>query len=290
MRWVGVVLVLVVASTAVGGQTARDILDQRRKLDETTQRWGNREEHIRVDLHRKGKDPETIVVYQRRTVSGDRDSVLFFTQPAGVRGMGFLTLSREAAEAAAKANEAEDEKTDNASVTDAKAAKKPPPNQWVYLPALRRIRGIDPTSRSDAFLGELSYEDLEILQSMSQWTEAEAPSTLRAAESVEGTRCHVIELTPKLDNVSYDRIVIWLGADDLVPRRMELFEDDAKVPVKRLVQRDIRPVQSIPVAHAVEVENVESGGRTSFSSTDVRFNQDLEPRLFSAHGLERGAP
>lgn len=261
MRWVGVVLVLVPAlsTAALAGQTAREILDARKTLDETTQHWRNREDRMTITLG-SSTLKKNIIVYQRRRDDGGRESLLFFMTPVDARGMGFLTIPRGSGSEA---------------------------NQWLYVPGLRKVNPISGVKRQEAFLGELSYEDLDILQSLPTWTEAEAPSTLLREETVDGVVCHVIELKPNRKDVSYRRILVWLGKDDIVPRKLEFFGDEP-TPAKRLVQRDIRQVQSIPVAHAIDVENVQLRSTTSFSTTDVRFNQELEPQMFSAHGLTRG--
>jgi len=98
---------------------------------------------------------------------------------------------------------------------------------------------------------------------------------------------HVIELAPRREDIGYKRIVMWLGADDLVPRRLEFYEDD-KEPKKRLTQTDVRPVGKIPVAYHVLVETPGAGTRTVIETSDVQFDQNLEADLFTQRYLERG--
>ena len=86
---------------------------------------------------------------------------------------------------------------------------------------------------------------------------------------------------------SYRRIVLWLGTEDLVPRRLEFYEE-VDAPKKRLEQSEVRAIGSIPTPHHIEVETPASGTRTTIDITDVQFNQKLEEDLFSQRYLERG--
>ena len=69
---------------------------------------------------------------------------------------------------------------------------------------------------------------------------------------MDGTPTHAIELAPQREDIGYKKVVVWLGHDDLVPRRLELYEDAAE-PKKRIAQSDVKSVGAIPVPHHVEV-------------------------------------
>src|SRR5438552_9728844 len=72
-----------------------------------------------------------------------------------------------------------------------------PAEQWLYLPELQRVRQITASARNEIFVGsDLSYHDLDLLQEMIGWSEADAGSSLRPGETLDGTPNDVIELTP----------------------------------------------------------------------------------------------
>src|SRR5262249_22224156 len=163
-----------------------------------------------------------------------------------------------------------------------------PADQWLYLPELKRIRQITPRSRTESFVGtDLSYQDLDIIQEMSSWSEADARSSLRGEETVDGVPTYVIELIPQREDIGYKKIVIWLGRDDLVPRRLEFYGDGSE-PTKRIVQRDLHDVGRIPMAQRIEVETPARGSRTTIESSDAAFDQHYEDDLFTQRALERG--
>jgi len=108
------------------------------------------------------------------------------------------------------------------------------------LPELQRVRQITARSRNESFMGtDLSYHDLDLMQEMSSWSEADARSSLRPEETVDGTPTHVVDLAPQREDIGYQRIVVWLGREDLLPRRLELYDGDGD-PKKR------RPIGGSP--------------------------------------------
>jgi hypothetical protein len=246
----------------VRADPAREILDRRKTLDDTTRHWDDR--HVRMTFKitdRRGSERNRdLELYERREPGDERKTIVFFLAPAEVKGTGFLAFTHHGK----------------------------PADQWLYLPELKRVRQITAHSRNESFVGtDLSYHDLDLLNEMSAWTEADAGATLKGEEVVEGTPTYVIEYTPHRDDIGYTRVGLWLGKDDLVPRRVEFWEDAAE-PKKRILQRDIRNVGAVPVAYRVDVETPAAGSKTAIDSSDVQFDLKLEPDLFEQRYLERG--
>jgi outer membrane lipoprotein-sorting protein len=251
----------VLASLAWGG-TAREILDRRKALDDTTRHWEDRHQKMKLTIvDRRGSERvREIDVFDRREPDDEQKTILFFLAPAEVKGTGFLAFTHKSRAA----------------------------DQWLYLPELQRVRQITARTRNESFMGtDLSYHDLDLIQEMTSWTEADARSSLRPEETVDGTPTHVIELVPQREDIGYKRIVLWLGRDDLVPRKLELFEDRAE-PKKRIVQGDVRTVGAIPVAHRIDAATPDEGSHTAITIADVQFDQKLDPDLFTQRALERG--
>ncbi len=255
-------LTLAVASAAHAAETARQILDRRKALDDTTRKWSDRQERLAMTIRdaRGGERMRTLRLYERRLPGDERQTIVFFESPAEVKGVGFLALTHKG-----------------------RAAE-----QWLYLPELARVRQISPRSRTESFVGtDLSYQDLDIIQEMSAWSEEDARSSLRGEETLDGVATYVIELLPQREDIGYRKIVVWLGRDDLMPRRLEFF-GDGEEPIKRIVQRDLHDVGTIPVAGSIEVETPAKGSKTVIASSDAAFDLGLEADLFTQRALERG--
>jgi hypothetical protein len=249
------------AASPALGETARQILDRRRALDDGPRRWENRHERMRLRIvDRRGSErTREIDLYERREKSREKKAILFFLAPAEVKGTGFLAFT----------------------------SPTRPAEQWLYLPELKRVRQITARARNESFVGtDLSYHDLDLLAEMTDWTEEDARSSLRGEESVEASPCHVIELVPQRDDIGYRRLVLWLARDDLVPRRLEFYGEESE-PAKRIEQRDVRAIGAIPVAHAVKVMTPAKGSHTAIEVSEVAFDQRLEDDLFSQRYLLR---
>jgi outer membrane lipoprotein-sorting protein len=261
---------LLLALTTVGAlaETAREILDRRKALEDTTRRWNDRHQRMKFNIvdKRGGERVRELELFERKEMEKDKEkegeskTIVFFLTPAEVKGTGFLAFDH----------------------------KGKPADQWLYLPELKRVRQITARTRNESFVGtDLSYHDLDLLQEMVSWSEADARSSLRGEEAVDGVPNHTIELTPQREDIGYKRIVLWLGKEDLVPRRLEFYEDGDQ-PKKRINQADVRAVGAIPVAHRIEVETPANGTRTRIEVTEAQFNQKLEEDLFTQRALERG--
>jgi outer membrane lipoprotein-sorting protein len=266
MRRTGLLLAavatLAIAGVGSAGETARQILDRRKALDDTAHHWDDRHEHMKLTISdRRGSERvRELDLYERKYPGDEQKSIVFFQTPAEVKGTAFLAFTH----------------------------KGRPADQWLYLPELKRVRQITARSRSESFVGtDLSYHDLDLLNEMVSWTENDATSSLHGTEVVDGVQCWVIDLAAQREDIGYKHVRLWLGQDDLVPRRIEFYEDGDQ-PKKRLTQSAVKTIGTIPTPHRIDVETPSAGSRTAVEIADVQFNQKLEDDLFTERALERG--
>src|SRR5207244_11107108 len=192
-RLTALLLLLVSLAGAAGAaETARQILDRRKALDDTTRHWDDRHQKLKLTIVGRGAERvRELELFDRREPGDEQKTILFFLAPAEVKGTGFLAFTHKGRAA----------------------------DQWLYLPELQRVRQITARTRNESFVGtDLTYHDLDLVQEMTSWSEADAASHLRGDETLDGVASHVIELAPRREDIGYKRIVMWLGADDLVPR------------------------------------------------------------------------
>jgi outer membrane lipoprotein-sorting protein len=273
-----VVLLLAIAAAAAAsaGETARQILDRQRALDDGARRWTDRHERLQLDVLAPARAPRRLVVdlFDRKYADHKQKTMAYFSAPDTVKGTAFLAISHP----------------------------DRPDDQWLYLPEAKRARRIGGAVRQQGFVGtDFTYHDLDLLAEMPSWTEADATSRLRGDETLDGVRCHVIELTPQRADIGYERIVVWLGADDLVARQVELYDaappsgwfglgaSTPTVPTRRIRQSDVRSVGAIPVPHHAEVETPSAGTTTTVAFTHIAFDQGLPDDLFSQPAMAWGS-
>jgi hypothetical protein len=271
---IAVGVVLAASPRHVAADTARQILDRQRTLEEGERHWTDRRAEVEMEVH----DPQrptrrmALQLLEQRAADRTQRMLVYFIAPDAVKGTAFLAVARPGRLA----------------------------DQWLYLPAAKRARRIGGELRNEGFVGtDFTYRDLDLLSALPTWTEADGTALLRTTEALDGVPCAVIELTPTRAGVGYARIVVWLGRDDLVARQLELFEavpsagwfelgnraDQA--PARRIRQSDVRAVGRIPVPHRMDVETP-SARTTTVTLRDVAFDTGLPDELFTQPALDRG--
>jgi Outer membrane lipoprotein-sorting protein len=251
------------ASAADGppSNPARELLDQVRQMNQTTRAWKDRTQRLDVTIidRKKNERRREMSVVTKKYADEKTRTLLFFLSPADVRGVGLLQWS---------APHEED-------------------TQWLRLPSLDRLRRISGSSKRESFVGtDFSFEDLSVWSDILDWSEQDARATLLKSEVLEGQECAVIEMVPTGKEVSYDKIRLWLGRQDLVIHRME-FEDDGRIE-KTLDLSDVRPVGSIPVAHRLEMHDVRGGSSTIVVFTQIEYDQGVADEELTQRRLEKG--
>lgn len=157
-----------------------------------------------------------------------------------------------------------------------------PDDQWLYLPALKRVKRISSANKSGPFVGsEFAYEDLtsqEVAKYSYKW--------LRD-ETLDGRPCFVIEAYPAYDNSGYTRQVVWLDQEMYQPIKIEYY-DRKDAPLKTLRSSDWqqylgqywRPGRML-------MENQQTGKSTELKWFDYQFKTGLGERDFDQDTLKR---
>ena len=201
----------------------------------------------------------------RKTDAAGKRSVLFFLAPQNLRDTAFLTVDF-----------AEPGREDD---------------QWLYLPAARKVRRVSATDRGESFLGsDLSYEDVKLETQVGlgdyRWT------TL-GEEEVDGRACLAVEAVPVDEKTArelgYGRVLLSVDAELWMVRRAEYWDPGGR-PLKTAHLTDIRLVDGIWTVHRVEVANAVTGHRTILSFHDVDYASPVDDDLFTERALVRGVP
>lgn len=167
-------------------------LEIAREADRRDRGWGSFSADLTMVL--RNREGETSVRHIRaRTleVPGDGDrSLLIFDSPADVAGTKFLSFSHKVGD----------------------------DDQWLYLPALKRVKRISAANKGGSFMGsEFAYEDMsapEVEKFTYRW--------LRD-ESYKGRPSFVIERYPVDEHSLYSRQVVWIDQEFYIPWKIEYY-------------------------------------------------------------------
>jgi len=188
-------------------------------------------------------------------VQGDGDKAMsIFSEPRDVKGTAMLTYTHKL-------------KSDE---------------QWLYLPALKRIKRISSSNKSGPFMGsEFAYEDLS-----SQEVEKYQHKWLRD-ETINGLESYVMERIPVDKKSGYRRQVVWLDKAHYRMQKMDFYDRKDSL-IKTLTASGYQLyLDQFWRADQLQMKNHPSGKSTVLRFSNYRFRTGLKERDFSRNSLKR---
>ncbi|MEQ9143421.1 MAG: outer membrane lipoprotein-sorting protein [Parvibaculaceae bacterium] len=157
-----------------------------------------------------------------------------------------------------------------------------PDDQWMYLPAVKRVKRISSVNKSGPFMGsEFAFEDFssqEVGKYSYEW--------LRD-EPCGDRMCHVVERTPLYEHSGYTRQVAWTDTTDYQPRKIEYYDRKGDL-LKTLTLTDYRLYQDkYWRAHDLFMENHQTNKTTRLVWSDFEFQTGLDESDFTTNALKR---
>jgi hypothetical protein len=254
---------VLLTATLASGETAREILDQAKVVNDAREPK-DKSQKTKMTLvdSRGGERVRDLEIYSKSHGHGTRRALTFFLSPPEVKGVGLLSWSYP-------------DRDDD---------------QWLYLPELKRVRQISGSSRRQSFQGsDFSYDDIEIIDDIRDWTEQDATSKLvRDGELLEGVQCAVIELVLRDKPYDYSRLLLWLDRVDSTFRKIEFYDKRDGALVKTLTLGRFATIDGVPTAQHVEMVNAKKGTKTVLDLSETRYNRGFTDEVFSQRTLERG--
>lgn len=252
-RWVLVVCCFLHAAGAWASDDARGILRESEARHRTKSQQYAGELTV---VSRDGKVRRKGWKSFREGYAGDAKSLVRFTDPPEVKGVGFLSLARPGKN----------------------------PDQWLYLPSMKRERRIATQDRDASFVGtDFSYEDME------EFDQAKYDLALKGEQTVDGQSCHVIEARPdeKAGKSVYERRVVFVRKDLNYLIREDLYRKGEGEPAKRFVLADLQNVEGHWVARRLEMTDLKKGSRTTVVLKEISFDRPQPSDRFTLQNLNR---
>jgi outer membrane lipoprotein-sorting protein len=205
--------------------------------------------------NKQGQESTREIRSKTLEVEGDGDkSMTIFDAPGDVKGTALLTFTH----------------------------KDGPDDQWLYLPALKRVKRIASDNKSGPFMGsEFAYEDIA-----SQEVEKYTYRFLRD-DVYDGMEVFVFERYPVDEKSGYTRQVIWLDKEHYKERKIE-FYDRKDALLKTLLFSDYHQyLDQYWRAHDMYMENHQTGKSTRLLQSNFQFQAGLTDRDFDKNSLKR---
>ena len=156
-----------------------------------------------------------------------------------------------------------------------------PDDQWLFLPALKRVKRISSANKSGPFVGsEFAFEDFTALE-LNKYD-----YTWLREEQYEGMTVDVIERRPRYENSGYTRQVSWVDRDVYQVRKVEFYDRRGDL-LKTLVLTDYREYDGVWRSHRFAMVNHQTGKSTDLIYGDYLFGVGLTDGDFVKGKLSR---
>jgi len=157
-----------------------------------------------------------------------------------------------------------------------------PDDQWLYLPALKRVKRISSKNKSGPFVGsEFAFEDFTALEL------GKYDYKFIKTETLDGLVCDVVERYPKYQYSGYSKQVGWIDQKDKQFRKIE-FYDRKGSRFKTLTLSGYKQYSSkFWRAHKLEMINHQTGKKTKLLYAKYAFGKGLKNSDFVSTALTR---
>jgi hypothetical protein len=209
----------------------------------------------RMELSDGGGAPRvrTLATYRQQRPGGEVANLIRFLAPADIAGTAFLGIDRA------------DGKSD----------------QWLYLPAMDRVRRVASDRKGGRFVGsEIYFEDLQDRQPHRD------RHRLVGRETIAGVACEVLESVPAdpTDSVYLKRLS-WIDRGAAMALRVDYFERNAEEPSKRWTLVTRRRDKSYWTVVESRMTDLASGRETRMLAESVVYDRGLPTKLFTSQAL-----
>jgi len=179
--------------------------------------------------------------------------IMQFQDPADVRGTSFMNWSY------AEAGKGDD--------------------QWIYLPALKRVKRISSDGRGDSFMGsDFSYDDL------AERHPNEDSHKIIGSEEIQGEECWIIESNPMDKNYSYSRVVSWVSKNKQLGFHRDYYDKGGKL-LKTLTIHRVEEIGGYLMITHTEMHNVQKNHRTTMAFTSMEVNKGMKEAVFAERSM-----
>jgi hypothetical protein len=246
-------LIILFAGIAFGADARALLKDSEQRHRSKTQQYAG---ELTV-VNKEGKVRRKGWKSFREGYAGDAKNLIRFTDPPEVKGVGFLSLARPGVQN---------------------------PDQWLYLPSMKRERRIAAQDRDSSFVGtDFNYEDME------EFDHEKYKVELHGEQLVDGAPCYVIEAKPLEKKVksAYEKKILFLRKDNLYLLREDLYRKGDKEPGKRMTLSDLQQIGGHWVALRMEMKDLKKGSTTTVLLKEILFDKPQPSSRFTLQNLNR---
>jgi len=248
--------VLATLFTLSGEISANKGLDIAKLSDKNNEGYVDSSSSMTMQLiNKKGDIVERKLAFKRLEVPEDGDkSIAVFESPRDVKGVAILSYAHKV-------------KSDD---------------QWLYLPALKRVKRIASKNKSGPFLGsEFSFEDFSF-QEVEKYD-----YTFIGEETCSNLMCLVIERRPLDPYSGYTKQLVWIDKENYLVQKIHHY-DRKSFHLKTQTFEEYKLYEGFFwQPHKIKMMNHQNGKSSILKFQDIKLNSGFTDKDFSQNSLRR---
>ena len=206
-------------------------------------------------INKSGKERIRKIKQFTKDLGDVEKSIMFFESPADVKNTSFMSWTYDS------------DKSDD---------------QWIYLPALKKVKRISSDSKSDYFMGsDFTYDDLGDRKL------DDDTHKLIGEETIDCVDYYRVESIPKDEEYMYSKTKTWIRKDNFIGLKKEFYDEDEEL-LKILKIKKFEEISGFIVITRSEMENVQKNHRTTMVLGNVEINTNIPTSKFSERMMMRG--
>ncbi|MCK5122526.1 MAG: outer membrane lipoprotein-sorting protein [Methylococcales bacterium] len=254
-------LIIFTFLTLFGGQVLALTAEEQglqiiQEVDRRDTGFGDSQSDMKMVLrNRNGDESIRILAMKTLEVIGDGDkSLSVFSKPRDIKGTAFLSFTHALE----------------------------PDEQWLYLPALKRVKRISSSNKSGPYLGsEYAFEDLTSFE-VKKYSYKYLKDELFNEKD-----CFVIELYPQYKHSGYTRQVVWIEKERYIPLKTEYYDRKNSL-LKTLENKSYKQyLGQYWRADEMLMTNHQNGKSTILLWENYKFGNGFTKRNFDRNSLKR---
>jgi hypothetical protein len=199
----------------------------------------------------------------RQFFGSTKKTVIFYTDPSNIKDTAFLTWDFQ-----------ELDRDDE---------------QWLYLPAFRKVRRVSASDSGDYFLGtDFTYEEIK---KESKISEENYTFSLLGEERLNDRAVWVIEAIPVDNSVveiyGFSKVLLKVDQEILMPRHTSYWDESGNY-LKKVEIPKVKKIDGIWSIEEIHVSNEKTGHTTIMKFANADYQTPIAKRLFQSNTLTRG--
>ena len=155
-------------------------------------------------------------------------------------------------------------------------------DQWLYLPALKRVKRIASKNKSGSFMGsEFSYEDLGSFNLEKYSYSGEAEEVI-----VDKKPMYKISYVPISKYSGYTKHISWIDKKDFLIYKIEYYDRKKKL-LKTAYFSDYKYFDGVPRIGSIVMKNIQNDKTTKLIWIDEKIKNSLKDKNFHKRYLKK---